>query len=274
MSVNSFIPELWSSRILERLRKTLVFESLCNRDYEGEIRNVGDTVRINAIGPITIGTYTKNSTTITPEILQDEQTVLTINRADYFAFYVDDVDARQASVNLLAAGMDEASYGLANSCDAYIASLATNAGHITSSTAVNSSNVLATVFTLAQALDESDVPTDNRWLVIPPWFKTKLLLAKVLVEPVAGEAFTNGRVGQVAGFTVYESNNLYNDGTDDYIMAGHPRAIAFANQLNKIEAYRDTQRFADVVRGLHLYGASVIMPDALAVCKAHAGAES
>lgn len=119
------------------------------------------------------------------------------------------------------------------------------------------------------------MPEDGRWLVIPPWFKTKLLLAKALVTDngAAADAFTNGKVGRVGGFDLYESNNVSNDGTTYYIMAGTKKAISFAAQVNKVEAYRPEASFSDAVKGLYVYGAKVVYPDALAVLTATVGSE-
>lgn len=275
MSVNNFIPEIWSARVLERLHKTHVFGDVANRDYEGEIRNAGDTVHINSVGPVTVAAYTKNSTSITPEVLTDSDMLLQISQAYYFAFYVDDVDKRQAQADILAAGMDEAAYNLADTADQYIAGLWENAGSISGATAVTSINAYAGLLSLAEALDEANVPADGRWCVIPPWYKTKLLLAEVLLPSVDGtDAWANGRIGRCAGFDLRVSNNVDTDSTESCVMAGSPRAISYAEQINSIEAYRPEAKFADAIKGLHLYGAKVVQPAALAVLKATETAEA
>ena len=97
MSVDNFIPQVWSARIEQRLRAALVFADVVNRDYEGLIQKYGDSVRINGIGPVTIAEYTKNSTSITPEVLNDNSQTLLIDHSPYFAFSVDDVDQAQAN---------------------------------------------------------------------------------------------------------------------------------------------------------------------------------
>jgi hypothetical protein len=119
MSVNNFIPEIWSGRVFQSLRKAHVFGDVVNRDYEGEISQAGDTVHINSLGPITIAAYTKNSTSITPETLADTDMMLKIDQADYFAFQVDNIDKRQAQADILSAGMDIAADGLADTSDHY-----------------------------------------------------------------------------------------------------------------------------------------------------------
>ena len=127
MAITNFIPEVWSARLLSSLKKSLVFAGpgVVNRDYEGEIRDSGDTVRITSISRPTIGSYVKNSTTITPETLTDAQRSLLIDQSKYFAFEVDDIDMRQA-VNggaLMNEAAAEAAYGLADTTDQYVAGL-------------------------------------------------------------------------------------------------------------------------------------------------------
>ena len=275
MSVSNFIPELWSKRINQKLRKSLVFGSVVNTDYEGEIGSGGDTVKINSIGDVTIGNYVPNSTSITPEQLNDYQTTLSIDTKKYFAFKVDDVDKAQVNANVMDEAMQSAAWGLKNAADESIAALYTGAGNTITTTAIDSTNAFAAVLTLGQYLSQENVPEDGRWLVIPPWFKTKLLLAKALVTDngAAADAFTNGKVGRVGGFDVYESNNVANDGTTYYIMAGTRKAISFAAQVNKVEAYRPEASFSDAVKGLYVYGTKVVYPDALAVLTATVGAE-
>lgn len=275
MSVSNFIPELWSKRINQKLRKSLVFGSVVNTDYEGEIGSGGDTVKINSIGDVTIGNYVPNSTSITPEQLNDYQTTLSIDTKKYFAFKVDDVDKAQVNANVMDEAMQSAAWGLKNAADESIAALYTGAANTITTTAIDSTNAFAAVLTLGQYLSQENIPEDGRWLVIPPWFKTKLLLAKALVTDngAAADAFTNGKVGRVGGFDLYESNNVANDGTTYYIMAGTRKAISFAAQVNKVEAYRPEASFSDAVKGLYVYGTKVVYPDALAVLTATVGSE-
>ena len=123
MSITRFRPEVWSAQLLVALRKALVFAqaNVVNRDYEGEITAAGDTVRITSISDPTIGTYVPNSTVITPEELTDAQRTLVIDQAKYFAFKVDDIDARQARGNVMPEAMNRAAYKLRDVVDQYIA---------------------------------------------------------------------------------------------------------------------------------------------------------
>lgn len=271
MSIRNFVPEIWSARLIVPFMKALVFGALVNTDHEGEIKAAGDTVRINAVGPVTVSAYA--GTTITYEDLNDEQQTLLIDQKNYFAYQVDDVDKAQALVGYMDQASQNAASAMANVVDAYIAGLYTAASSATASTAVNSANVYAAILSLAQALDEANVPVDGRWLTLPPWLKTKLVLAKLLVENTSNDAFLNGFVGRVAGFDVHISNNVNNDATTWNCMAGTRAAISYAGQFSEVEALRSETTFKDKVRGLDLFGAKVIQPDALAVLTATVAAE-
>ena len=124
MSVDRFIPSLWAATLLENLNDAHVAVNLCNRNYEGDISQMGDTVRITSIGRVTISNYTKNSTSITPETLDDSQQVLTVDQAKYFAFEVDDIDARQVRDDgaLMDVAMRDAAWGLGDAADTSVLS--------------------------------------------------------------------------------------------------------------------------------------------------------
>ena len=133
MALTNFIPELWSDRLLVNLRKALVFGSLCQRDYEGELRNFGDTVKINEIGPVTVTAYTKTAT-LSYQTLSSAQKELKIDQASYFAFTIDDIDAAQVKPKLMDAAMNDAAYRIADTIDAFIAGLYAQAGATPAST--------------------------------------------------------------------------------------------------------------------------------------------
>lgn len=280
MSVDTFIPEVWAARLLENLRKAQVFTQagIVNRDYEGDIANMGDTVRIQAIGAITIGDYVKNADISAPETLTDAETTLLIDQGKFFNFAVDDVDKRQISVNLIDGAMREAAYGLRDVSDKFVAGLYTEAGSTVGTSAApktnlgTATNAYVHLVALAVELDQQDIPTDGRWVVVPPWFHGKLLqddrFVKSGVDSAAG-TLANGEVGQAAGFRILKSNNVSNNATTWRIPAGTDAAISFAEQINKVEAFRPERRFADAVKGLNLYGAKVIRPAALSVLYAN-----
>ncbi|MFV2094833.1 P22 phage major capsid protein family protein [Micromonospora sp. LOL_014] len=277
MAIDRFIPEIWAARLLTALSKSLVFAQpgIANRDYEGEISEAGDTVRITSISDPTIGNYTPNSTVITPEELTDAQRTLSVDQAKFFAFKVDDVNARQAAGNVMPEAMRRAAYKLRDEVDRYIAAFYTS---------VPSGNDLGTVAVAAATpedfyddvlvplgvlLDEADVPTEGRWTVVPPWLHGRAQRDDRFVDASKSgttETLRNGFIGRAAGFDIYKSNNVVNSTGDDYevLAGGGDMAISYAEQINKVEAYRPESSFSDAVKGLHLWGAKVIRPEALA----------
>lgn len=276
MAITNFIPQIWSARLLENLRKNLVFGNVVNRDYEGEIRNYGDTVKINSIGPITVADYTKNTDINPPETLSDAQRTLVIDQAKYFNFLIDDVDQAQTNPKLMDAAMLEAAYALADKTDQFLASqyvyAANTIGNDTTPVVPTTTTAYEILVDASIKLDEANIPRTNRWAVIPPWFYGLLLKDDRFVKFTASadKVLRTGEVGEAAGFTIYVSNNIVNTAGAKYkILIGHPMAITYAEQISKVEAYRPERRFADAVKGLHLYGAKVIRPGALVVITAN-----
>lgn len=279
MSVSNFIPTIWSAKIFQELEKAHILVPLCNRDYEGEITSYGDTVKINSVGSISIDNYVPNSTEIDPEQLDSAQAVLEIDQAKYFAFYLDDVDNAQTKPKLMGEAMRKAAYALADTADGHIASLHSDAGISITAGNTQSDDVIPLLSELSRRMSENNVPQAGRWLVVPPWFQAKLVLAQVVEETqniTSDDALRNGWVGRCFGFDVYMSNNLNEVATTPQhnLLAGTNRAISFAEQVVKLEAYRPEDAFSDAVKGLHVYGAKVIDPASLASIDATWQAES
>ena len=275
MALSNFIPQVWSARLLENLEKNHVFAGVANRHDEGDIRGCGEQVKINSIGPISIGTYTKNTNIEEPETLTDAQMVLNIDQAKYFNFQIDDIDRAQQSPKVMDAAMRAAAYALADEADRYIAGLHAQAAEKncigTSAAPVELSDATEAyqyLVQLAVKLDEANVPQVGRWVVVPAWFHAALLMDPRFVQ--AGTASSDrilrvGEVGEAAGFTILTSNNVAEDAGAFKIMCGAERTIAYAEQITEVSAYRPEKRFADALKGLHLYGAKVVDASALAV---------
>ena len=281
MAVTGFIPKLWSARLLNALDKSHVFANVVNRDYEGEIKKMGDTVHINTIGAVTIGTYTQNTDfTSGPETLATTDQTLTIDQAKYFNFQVDDIDAAQAAGDIMDKAMTRAAYGLADASDKYIAGILAGAADTsntvsTSAVALTSSNVYENVVKMRTILDKANVPTAGRWLVIPPEMYALILLDDRFVKTggeMAEGILRTGLVAQAAGFDIYLSNNCVSanvsEKTTYTITGGVDSAATYAEQIVSTEAYRPEKRFADAVKGLHVYGAKVVDKAQIACLKA------
>lgn len=281
MSVANFIPTIWSARLLAHLDKKHVYAALVNRDYEGEIKNYGDTVKINQIGDVTIKDYTKGQDIEDPDDLSGEQTSLTIDQAKYFNFAIDDVDAAQVNPKLMDKAMQRAAYGMNDVTDTFLANLmylaaqnnGTNLGTDDVPLVPTKDTAYDLLVDLGTDLTEKNVPTEGRWVVVPAWYHGLLLkdsrfvgngtdYNKALIE--------GGEVGVAAGFKIWLSNNVPNtDGAKYKIIAGTNEAASFAEQILKTEAYRPEKRFSDAVKGLHVYGGKVVQPKCLSVLTAN-----
>ena len=281
MAVTTFIPELWSARLLYNLEKSHVAANLVNRDYEGEIRRQGDTVHINTIGAITVRTYTTNTDINAADTLATTDQTLVINQAKYFNFQIDDVDKAQAAGDLMNTAMQRAAYALADTADAYlmgvIAAGVASGNTVTPASALDATNIYTSIVALRTVLDKANVPTAGRYVVIPPEVYALLLQDTRFVQASDSETLRatllNGQVGRVAGFDVYMSNNVpstTSSGTTTYSMiASVPASTTYAEQIVNTEAYRLEKRFADGVKGLHVYGAKVTDGTAIAVLSGH-----
>lgn len=273
MTFTKFRPEIWSPTLLVAWRQALVYSAFCNRDYEGEIAEAGDTVRITSIGRPTIGTYTPNASIGSPEQINDSQRTLVVDQAKFFNFAVDDVDARQARGNVMSQEMDEAAFGIANIVDLYLSSFytfiqtANQVGAVSVSRAAPAQAYDNVLVPLKVKLDQANVPAAGRSVAISPDLHGLFLRDPRFVANASNDvssALQTGSVGRAAGFDILLSNQTPTTGSDSVVIGGTNRAITFAEQINKVEAYRPPDRFADAVKGLALYGAKVVRPDTLA----------
>lgn len=304
MSLTNFIPTLWADTLLPALRANLIYGNLFNSDYEGTISRVGDSVKINAIGDITISNYTKDTDIAAAQSLTDAGTTLIISQAKSYNFLVDDVDAAQSQPKVMGEAMAWAAYELANTMDQYYAGFYTDAVNTIGSSGSPTTPTVAGLSTttgigsgttvydylvvLNQKLTENKVPKQGRWCAVPPWITTLLLQdlrftsfntpeARFTIQTnkldAAGGALagSDAYLGKIASMDVYESINaphlsgtIGTTGSTDVVMAGHIMSLTKAEGLNKVEAYRPPLRFADAVKGLALYGAKTIRPYALA----------
>lgn len=263
MAVTSFIPEVWSARLLAALEKNHVATAFVNKDYEGEIRNAGDTVHINTLSDIAVKNYTRNTDMADPDELTTVDDTLVIDQAKYFNFQVDDVDKVQAKGELVDKAMGNAGYQLADVSDQYLFGvIAAGAGKKLTSVKLTEANIYAKIVEMRTWMDKASVPTAGRRLAVPPEAYALLLQDSRFVAGGGAQAeatVRNGMVGSVAGFEVYESNNLpYDSGkSETTLIASVAAGTTYAEQIVKTEAYRLEKRFADGVKGLHVYGAKV-----------------
>lgn len=279
MAVDLFIPKVWTSELITVLDPAYVLAApdAVNRDYEGDIANAGDTVHIGSLTDPTVSTYTKNVTVIDPQTLATTDQTLLIDQSKYFAFEVDDVDKRQAQAGgrLLDVAAQRAAVKMAALVDTYLGTLMTaGAGTILPALDVATpGGAYSVLVRLKIALDRANVPAGGRFVAVSPEFYGLLLGDARFTDASAygqGGVVANGEVGRAMGFTIKVSTNLPTGtaGTppevSSWIIAGHNMATTFADQISKTEAFRPQNSFSDAIKGLHLYGAKVVRPEALA----------
>jgi N4-gp56 family major capsid protein len=290
MTVNNFIPSIWSAKLLASLKKDQVFTQagVMNRDYTGEISGQGSVVKINGIGPVTIRPYVKNMPIVAPETLSDAQTSLTIDQGNYFNFEVDDIDVAQQTPKIMTGAMAQASYDLTDVAEMYLADLLydgvpagnkigtdSDAGAIVPGS--GTADAYDYLVDLSTKLSEAKCPKSGRWVIIPPWFTGQLVKDDRFTNISASgspDALRNGIVTRAAGFDVLESLNVpvvTSEGkANSEIIAGHGMAASYAEQIKKVVGYRPEDSFSDAVKGLHVFGAKVVRPTCLALLTARA----
>jgi len=229
------------------------------------------------MGPVTISTYTKNTDLPAPEALNTTEQLLLIDQAKAFNFQVDDVDQAQIRPSLMASAMEEAAFGLSDVSDTLIGTrmaAGVDAGNFRGTDAapiaITPANAYTELVELSVILSDDKVPMTGRWAIVSPAFHGKLLQDDRFVRADAsGSADTlrNGLVGRAAGFDILITNSPPVIGANKVMLAGNRNATSFAEQINKTEAYRPPLRFADAVKGLHLYGTKVTRPTGLAGIK-------
>jgi hypothetical protein len=277
---DNFIPQIYSQKVQKFFRRASVVEDITNTDYAGEIENFGDTVKIIKEPVVSVQAYTRGSV-VNPQDLADDQITLVVDQASAFAFKVDDIEERHSHVNFESVATSSGAYALKNSYDANVLSnLFSNAGTTIGTdgsgqdigfgtSEIDPLNLMANH---SKRLNASDIPFENRWFVASPAFYEQLQQtdSKLLDTRFSGDAngvLRNGKVyeGNIGGFMLYMSNNLPASSTSNYekVMSGHMSAASTANHIAKIEVVRDPDSFADVVRGLHVFGRKVLRTDAL-----------
>ena len=332
----NFSPIIYSKQAQIALRKASVANAITNNSYFGDIANQGDVVRIQKEPDVTVNAL-ERKTAISVEDLDDSEFSLTIDKANYFAFKMDDIEDQFSSVDFVSLAADRAAYKMADAMDADLLQYMSghsgagaittttsgtaqhptsgeidgeflkvnrldmsDIGHITTSasasttgdsiplaarlpgaTALSTSvtSPLSVIARMARQMDTANVDSRGRWLVVDPVFMEILKDedSRLLNSDYGGAGLQNGlAVNNLHGFRLYVSNNLPAKGTgagtsgstaqdDNYgvILAGQEDAVASAEQINKVENYRDPDSFADIVRGMHLYGRKILRPQAL-----------
>ena len=271
-SYSAFIPELWSQKLNNMLEKNCVMLQCVNRNWEGEIKNQGDTVKIITPAKVSVSTLTDDN--ISYSSLAPTSMDLKIDQKKFFAFKIDDVSAVQSNTDIMEAHLSNAKKAIEEVQDSYLLGLHTDVptanivGSEESPITLSKTTIYENFVNLALALKNSDAvhPGVRPWVVINPTIESYLLQSSEFISAynVADETLREGSIGRIAGMDVLVSTNLTDVDSKYYVLAGTNEAITFASQLSKIESLRDKDSFSDLVRGLYLYGAKTVQPKALA----------
>ena len=299
---HTVIPEIWSGKLLEKFYASTVLAAISNTAYEGELKNMGDTVHIRTKPTITINDYLADGG-IVVERPSSNVIDLLINRGKYFATILDDVMEVQSDLNLMGMWSDDAAQQMKIKIDADVllgilgtadaANRGAAAGKISASinlgvtgtpvavssqtgTPASSVSILDLLLRLGQSLDEQNVPEEGRWAIIPTWASTKIKQSELRQAYLSGDSTSilrNGRLGMVDRFTIYVSNLLPKGpitgppalaAGEWVIYAGHSHGLTFASQVSKVETLRSEHTFGQIMRGLQVFGFKVVDPVAIA----------
>lgn len=267
MSIENFIPTVWSENLLHSLNRKYIAVANCTREFEGEIKEKGSVVRICGLSPITVSNYKKNQDISAPEALNGENRDLVINQAKYFNFQIDDIDRTQSNAKLMEYAVKSAGDALANMADKYVyQTIFGEVCNINFGETSDTQIIDQLLDARTELLKKGYADPNDLVLEVTPQIAAHIFKAKVATVGNNGEILENGCVGSIFGCKIFVSNNLpMSQVTDDagthtcYLRTR--RAVAFAEQFSEVEAYRPELRFADAIKGLHLYGAKVIYPD-------------
>lgn len=279
---------IWSGKLLVKFYQATVLAAISNTEYEGDIKDMGDTVKIRTTPSIIIHDYTKGqqlqTENPTPDVVD-----LNIDKGKYWQFLCEDVDKYQSDYDFVNDWTRDASEQLKINIDTdalgsvYSDSHANNVGVTAgkrsssynmgatgSPVALDKTNVLDFIADIGSVLDEQDVPETNRWLVLPVWMSNLIKKSDLKSADLSGDSVSimrNGRLGMIDRFTLYQSNLLSTtaDGANTVtnIIAGEQSALTFASQLLENETIRSEDFFGSKVRGLQVYGLKTIKPEAL-----------
>ena len=263
MAVTNFIQTIWSKKIQDDLELKCKLVDNCLRDYEGDCK-YARTVKILGVGEPTIGTYTGDK--IAYEEMSDKGQTLTIDQQNYFAFLVDDIDKAQSVPGLAEKYQEKAVHGLAVKRDAYVANLIKGATNASTATAFSREAIKEAIDEAIVALRERNFDEEGVIEITPAvynCFKNEL----ITLSTNNPEYIKKGIVGVYDDFKVVMSNGLAKDSEFAYCDVRGKKAIAFAGQINEVEAGRHQDYFADYVRGLDTFGAKVIDEERIQVVK-------
>lgn len=275
LPTGAFSPQVYSKKVLMTLKKKAVVDAITNTEFEGEINTMGDTVHIIKQPNVTVGTYTRGKQ-MTSQELNDEEITMVIDQANDYQFYMDDIELAHEHVSFEDMAKDSAAYALRDAYDTNILTAISSGISTNSIGAVtvgfgggNTYTPLDLISRMARLLDDSNVPEENRWVVLSPAYFEALRRedSKLIEAQVMGDSksiIKDARLGtniMLHGFKCYKSNNLPTSGT--VMLAGHKDAVATASSILKSEVIRSQNSFGNIYRGLFVFGRKVLREVAL-----------
>lgn len=265
MAISNFIPTVWSENLYTQLDKKYIAVNHCNREFEGDIKEKGCTVNIVGVGEVSVFDYTKDTDMSDPQVLSDVARSMVIDQAKAFNFQIDDIDRAQCTPKLMNEAMKVAASALANAADSYVFSLYSQATNVIKEDSTTTENIINHIIDARTKLFANNVSDASDIVIeVSPAVAAIILKAKIDLSTDNAEALETGCIGSIGGCKIFVSNNIATEdktGATYYkCFARTKRAIAFASQLSEINAYRPEKRFADAVKGLHLFGAKVVYP--------------
>ena len=265
MAISNFIPTVWSENLYTQLDKKYIAVNHCNREFEGDIKEKGCTVNIVGVGEVSVFDYTKDTDMSDPQVLSDVARSMVIDQAKAFNFQIDDIDRAQCTPKLMNEAMKVAASALANAADSYVFSLYSQATNVIKEDSTTVDNIINHIIDARTKLFANNVSDASDIVIeVSPAVAAIILKAKIDLSTDNTDALETGCIGSIGGCKIFVSNNIASEdktGATYYkCFARTKRAIAFASQLSEINAYRPEKRFADAVKGLHLFGAKVVYP--------------
>lgn len=265
MAINAFIPTVWSETLYRELSKKYIGVAHCNRDYEGDIRECGSTVKICGLNPVSVYDYTKNADMSAPEELTSFNKELVIDQAKYFNFLIDDIERAQSNPDAMQLAMKNAADALADAADKYVFDICSKAGQMYEAEVTVDNILNALIEARTRLYNHNVTECDEVYLEVSPAVAEILFRAKIAFSNDNTTMLENGCIGSIFGYKIYVSKNIVVESEPEkdihYCVMRTKRAITFAEQLSEIDAYRPELRFADAIKGLHLYGAKAVYPN-------------
>lgn len=265
MAITNYQPTIWHASLLENLHQNTFVIPTLNHDYEGDIVNGGETVKITGFTQPTIGTYAGS---ITRQALTDSTQSLNIDQQKYYAYLVDDVDRVQAAGSFDAVQRD-AGLGLADVAEDYVLTTMISGGTSAGTTAVTTSALAdSAVVSIRTALVKAKVPSSDRYLAVNPEAAAFLMGSGTSLfkanESGSDATIRNGVIGSYRGFTVIETPSASLTNSSKPVFIGYwGRAFAYVDQIVKQRANVALDAFGDQIDGLHVYGAKALRATAI-----------